>query len=71
MYDLAHACPTCRTVTIFSPSAPYPRRCGQCDAVVRAAPTDLFVARPVWDENDRDAGFALELGPAQIEAAPY
>ena len=68
MYDLAHACVSCRTITIFSTTAAYPRRCGCCDAVLRTLPSGSFVARPVDDDDD---AFALELGPATIHAAPF
>lgn len=72
MYDLAHACPLCRTVTIFSADAPYPRRCGRCDHVVRDAPSGTrFVARPTFEDDDDHDRFELELGPDLMEAAPF
>lgn len=72
MYDLAHVCPSCRTITIFNNDAAYPRRCGACDAVVRASPSEArFVARPVWEDDEDDLRFDLELGPATMEAAPF
>ncbi len=73
MYDLAHACPLCRTVTIFSADASYPRRCGRCDHVIRAASGTRFVARPVLDDDDDDdiERFELELGPERMEASPF
>jgi len=72
MHDLAHVCTTCRTMTIFGKDAPYPRRCGCCDQVVRAAPSEAaFVARPVWDEDDEEDRFTLELGPAAMPCAPF
>lgn len=73
MYDLAHVCTTCRTMTIFATNAPYPRRCGCCDEVLRAAPSEgSFVARPVWDEEDElDERFTLELGPVSVPSSPF
>ncbi|MBI2391905.1 MAG: hypothetical protein HYV09_20105 [Deltaproteobacteria bacterium] len=73
MYDLAHVCQSCRTMTIFSKEAAYPRRCGCCDAVLRPSPSgSAFVARPVWDDDDEvDETFALELGPAAVTSAPF
>ena len=69
MYDLAHVCLSCRTVTIFAKDAAYPRRCGCCDRVLRAAPNTNFVARPALNHDDED--FTLELGPTSIPAAPF
>lgn len=73
MYDLAHVCTTCRTMTIFAKEAAYPRRCGCCDELLRLAPSEgKFLARPVWDdEDDLDDRFALELGPAAMGSAPF
>jgi hypothetical protein len=71
MYDLAHACLSCRTVTIFAKDAAYPRRCGCCDSIVRAAPADpRLIARPVFDGDDDDR-FTLELGPMAMQMAPF
>jgi hypothetical protein len=69
MYDLAHACLSCRTITIFAKDSAYPRRCGCCDTVLRAAPNTDFVPRPAV--HDDDDAFTLELGPASIQAAPF
>jgi hypothetical protein len=72
MNDLAHVCMSCRTLTIFGVDAPYPRRCCACDAILRAAPSGgTFCARPVWDDDEADEGFALELGPAPMVSAPF
>lgn len=72
MYDLAHVCVSCRTMTIFAGDASYPRRCGCCERVLRAAPDESFIARPAWRSAiDDDDTFALELGPASIDAAPF
>lgn len=72
MYDLAHVCTTCRTMTIFAKDAPYPRRCACCDELLRAAPSEgKFVARPVWDDEDEDERFTLELGPATMSQSPF
>lgn len=69
MYDLAHVCTSCRTMTIFAKDASYPRRCACCDQVLREAPSaSKFVARPAWDDDD---DYALELGPAEMSSAPY
>lgn len=68
MYDLAHACLCCRTITIFSEHAPFPRRCGTCDAIVRASAHTPFIARPAIDDDD---DFLLELGPEPTYAAPF
>jgi len=71
MYDLAHICLTCRKMTVFAADAAYPRRCGCCDAIVRAAPDSVgFVGRPVLIDDDDDR-FTLELGPASVECAPF
>jgi hypothetical protein len=69
MYDLAHACLTCRTVTIFHAEAPYPRRCGRCDEVVRHAPSTV----PTFLDEDaeNDERFVLELRPETMDAAPF
>lgn len=73
MHDLAHVCSTCRTVTIFSADAAYPRRCGRCDRVVREAPSaSSFIARPAFfDDDETDDRFTLELGPVAMDAAPF
>lgn len=72
MHDLAHICLSCRTMTIFGSDAPYPRRCGSCDAVVRDAPSSgTFLARPVLEDEDDADLFSLELGPSSIECAPF
>lgn len=70
MYDLAHVCLSCRTMTIFAKDAAYPRRCGSCDEVLRASavPSAAFVARPALHD---DEAFTLELGPTSMHAAPF
>ncbi len=68
MYDLAHACWCCRTITIFGDDAPFPRCCGHCDAVLRESPRTAFIARPAVDDVD---DFLLELGPEPTYAAPF
>lgn len=67
MYDLAHVCISCRTITIFAKEASFPRRCGCCDAILRTEGSS-FVARPALDDDD---AFTLELGPASMSAAPF
>jgi hypothetical protein len=72
MHDLAHVCLSCRAMTIFGNEAPYPRRCGSCDAIIRAAPHSVsFVGRPVFVDDDEADRFTLELGPSSIECAPF
>lgn len=66
MLDLAHACLDCLTVTIFDASAPYPRRCGKCDAVVRATPYE-----PARADDDLDTDFVLELERGAMDVAPF
>jgi hypothetical protein len=68
MLDLAHACLDCRTVTIFDASAPFPRRCGKCDAVVRATP---FSPPPAQDDDDLEIDFVLELERGVMDVAPF
>lgn len=54
MTDLAHVCPLCRSATIFTPDATYPRRCAACDAIVRVA--------TVTFDDETIPGFTIELG---------
>jgi len=62
MIDLAHLCLACRTVTIFHAGAPCPRRCGNCDAIVRTEPVD----HPKEDDD-----FVLELRSDSMDVAPF
>jgi hypothetical protein len=68
MIDLAHACLDCRTVTIFDASAPFPRRCGKCDTIVRATP----MPPPAWEAPlDDELDFVLELERGTMDVAPF
>jgi hypothetical protein len=62
MSDLAHACLSCRTITIFTSDAPFPRVCSACDAILRATPV------PCPEDDDE---FVLELGPELVPCAPF
>ncbi|MGZ3422049.1 MAG: hypothetical protein ACXVEF_34395 [Polyangiales bacterium] len=65
MFDLAHTCIDCLTVTIFDASAPYPRRCGKCDAVVRGEPLSQR------EEEELEIDFVLELERDAMDVAPF
>jgi hypothetical protein len=68
MLDLAHACLDCLTVTIFDAAAPYPRRCGKCDAVVRATP---YSQPPSLEDDELETDFVLELERGTMDVAPF
>ncbi|MBI2390589.1 MAG: hypothetical protein HYV09_13445 [Deltaproteobacteria bacterium] len=53
--DIAIVCRSCRTATIFSPDATYPRRCSTCAAIVG-------ITRP----DDR----GLRATPAELAGSP-